>query len=213
MIMKDIIIVGASGFGREVAQYIEDINASKPIPEWNILGFIDDNPNALDGIGHGYSVIDSIKHHNPLDSSFYVCALASPKVKKSIVELLESKGAKFTTLIHPTAQISRYAKIGNGCIITPNSNVNTEAELGKFVAVLASGIGHDAIVEDFSTLSGHVCVNGHVYIGKGTYVGCGALIAPGKKIGDEATIGIGSVVVTNVKAGITVFGNPAKKLI
>lgn len=58
-----------------------------------------------------------------------------------------------------------------------------------------------------------MCVNGHVHIGKGAYVGCGALIAPGKKIGDGATVGIGSVVVTNVKAGITVFGNPAKKLI
>lgn len=211
--MRDIIIVGASGFGREVAQYIEDINTSKSIPEWNILGFIDDNLNALDGIGHGYSVIDTIKDHSPLNSAFYVCALASPKVKECIVELLESKGAKFATLIHPAARISRYAKIGYGCIITPNSNVNTEAEVGKFVAVLASGIGLDAKVDDFSTLSGHVCVNGHVHIGKGAYVGCGALIAPGKKIGDGATVGIGSVVVTNVKAGITVFGNPAKKLI
>ncbi len=210
--MKNIIIVGASGFGREVAQYIEDINESKNVPTWNIIGFLDDNLNALDGIGHGYKVIGSIMDHVPVNNTYYVCALAFPKTKESIVNQLKDKGAKFATIIHPTARVSRYAKIGEGCIITPNSNVNTEAEVGKYVAVLASGIGHDAIVGDYSTLSGHVCVNGHVKIGRGVYVGCGALIAPSKMIGDGATVGIGSVVITNVKPGVSVFGNPAKKL-
>ena len=46
--MKDLIIVGASGFGRELVQWVEDVNAN--CPEWNILGFLDDNPNALLGI-------------------------------------------------------------------------------------------------------------------------------------------------------------------
>lgn len=208
--MKDLIIVGASGFGREIAQYIEDIN--KEANTWNILGFIDDNLEALKGIEHEYKVIDTIHGHTPTPDVAYVCALALPKVKRKIVELLESRGARFITLVHPTARVSQYAKIGHGCVITPNSNINTEAIIGDFVAVLASGIGHDASVGNYSTLSGHVCVNGHVQIGTDVYVGCGALIAPSKKIGDGATVGIGSVVISNVKPGVTVFGNPAKKL-
>ncbi len=211
--MKKLIIVGASGFGRETAQYIEDINRSKDIAEWNIVGFLDDNLNALEGIEHGYRVIGTIKDHIPNSDDYYVCALAFPKTKETIVNLLKSKGARFATIIHPTARVSKFAKIGEGCIITPNSNIKTEAEVGEFVEVLASGKCHDAKVGNFSTLSGHVCVNGHVTIGKNVYVGCGALIAPGKKIGDEATVGIGSVVITNVKSGITVFGNPAKKML
>lgn len=208
--MRDLIIVGASGFGREIAQYIEDIN--EKYPKWNLLGFIDDNLNALNGIGHGYKVIDTIKGHEPKLNVDYVCALAFPEIKKTIVNLLMGKGAKFVTIQHPTARVSRYAKIGHGCIITPNSNINTDAVVGDFVAVLASGVGHDAQVGNYSTLSGHVCVNGHVQIGECVYVGCGALIAPSKKIGDGATVGIGSVVVSNVKPGIKVFGNPAKKI-
>lgn len=35
--MNDIYIVGASGFGREVAWLIEELET------WNIAGFIDDN--------------------------------------------------------------------------------------------------------------------------------------------------------------------------
>lgn len=211
--MKNLIIVGASGFGREVEQYIEDINLSEQTPKLNLLGYIDDNLDALEGTFHKYKVIDTIKFHTPIKDVYYICALAFPKTKKYIVDLLKAKGAVFSSIIHPTARISKYAKIGEGCIVTPNSNINTEAQVGDFVAVLASGIGHDAKVGSFSTLSGHVCVNGHVEIGESVYIGCGALIAPGKKIGDASTVGIGSVVVTNIKSGVTVFGNPAKKLL
>ena len=41
--MVDIIIVGAGGCGREVANWIDDIN--KIDAAWNILGFLDDNLN------------------------------------------------------------------------------------------------------------------------------------------------------------------------
>ena len=58
--MKDLIIVGASGFGRELVQWVEDIN--KETREWNILGFIDDNPNALDGYLCDYSIIGDIQN-------------------------------------------------------------------------------------------------------------------------------------------------------
>lgn len=209
---KNIIIVGASGFGRELVQYIEDINNSKPVPEWNILGFIDDNLHALNGIGHGYQVIDTIRDHVPNDNTFYVCALAFPDLKKKLVSLLKDKGAKFATLIHPTARVSKHAVLGEGCVVTPNSNINTEAHLGCFVSVLASGIGHDACIGDYSTLSGHVWVNGHATIGDNVYMGCGSMIAPAKKIGDNATVGIGSVVISNIRSGVKVFGNPAKKI-
>lgn len=210
--MKKLIIVGASGFGRELTQYIEDINFHGKEPEWKIIGFIDDNIHALGDNNHEYKVIDTIQSHTPKEDTYYVCALAFPKVKEKIVNLLKSRGAAFVSIIHPTARVSRYASIGEGCIITPGSNVNIDAHIGDFVSVLASGVGHDASVDDFSTLSGHVCVNGHVKIGKGAYVGCGALLAPSVKVGDGATVGIGSVVISNVKANTKVFGNPAKKL-
>lgn len=208
--MKDLIIVGASGFGREIVQYIEDCNAVEA--RWNILGFIDDNPNALDGVEHEFKVIGDIQNHEPRPDTEYICALAFPQVKRKIVDLLKGRGAQFATLIHPTARVSRYAEIGEGCVITPASNVNTDAHVGQFASILASGIGHDASVGDFSTLSGHVSVNGHVEIGEEVYMGCGAMIAPGKKVGNGATVGMGSVVIKNVKEGATVFGNPAKKI-
>lgn len=208
--MKDLVIVGASGFGREVAQYVEDIN--KVTPRWNLLGFIDDNPNALDGVKCDYKVIGSIQDWEPHNED-YVCALAFPHVKEKMVQLLEERGAVFVSLIHPLSRVSRDACIGKGLIMTPYSNINTNAKVGDFVTILSSGIGHDAEVGSFSTLSGHCSINGHVKIGKSVYMGCNACIAPSKKIGDNVVIGMGSVVVSNVKEGTKVFGNPAKRIL
>ena len=53
--MKKILIVGAGGFGRELLQWIKDINAEKPT--WEIGGFLDDNLQALDGVEIDYPVV------------------------------------------------------------------------------------------------------------------------------------------------------------
>ena len=46
--MDKIYIVGAGGFGRELLQWIKDINSVKPT--WEIGGFLDNRLDALEGI-------------------------------------------------------------------------------------------------------------------------------------------------------------------
>ena len=41
--MKKLLIIGAGGLGREVAQYVKDINQIKP--SFELLGFIDSDPD------------------------------------------------------------------------------------------------------------------------------------------------------------------------
>ncbi len=208
--MNDLIIVGASGLGREIADWIEDIN--EVTPTWNLLGYLDDNLDALNGYPSDYKVIGKISEWEPKPNQWFVCGLAFPDVKRHCVELLKSKGAHFATIIHPTAIISKFSEIGEGTVITQRSGLNTNTKVGKFVTLLESRMGHDSSIGDFSTLSGDCNINGHVSIGEDVYVSCGVSIAPSKKIGDGVKIGIGSIVISNVKPGVTVFGNPAKKM-
>lgn len=208
--MKDIIIVGASGFGREVLRLIENINEASPT--WNVLGFLDDNPNALDGVECEYTIIGSIKDWVLKKDVFLACALAFPEVKKKVVEMLKERGVEFATLIHPNAVVNPRSTIGDGTIITNNCSISDNAHIGAFCTILGSGVAHDASVGDYSTLSGKCQLNGHVAVGSMVYMGCGVLVAPSVKIGDGATVGIGSVVISKVKAGTKVFGNPAKRM-
>lgn len=208
--MKDLIIVGASGFGREVLSIAEEIN--KNSHKWNIKGFIDDNLNALEGVDCDYKILGRIYEWQPNEKEEFACALAFPNVKKRIVELLKAKNAQFATLVHPKALVNSHCTIKEGAIITTNSSISDNATVGMFATILGSIVAHDACIGDYSTLSGRCSVNGHVKVGSMVYMGCGVLVAPSKTIGDGATVGIGSVVISNVKAGTKVFGNPAKRM-
>lgn len=57
--MNDIVIIGAGGFGREVAKLIEDINTDKNM--WNLLGYIDETVEKQNTIINDYPVLGDLK--------------------------------------------------------------------------------------------------------------------------------------------------------
>lgn len=208
--MKDLIIVGASGFGREVLQWVKHCNQKENI--WNIIGFIDDNAQALDQIECDYSIIDSIHSYQVKQNDYFALAIALPHVKKKVVEDLQERGAKFATIIHPTAIVGQFCEIGEGAIVTPYAKISPNVNIGNFVTLLGSGFGHDAIVGNFCTITGNCSINGHVQLGEGAFIGSNSCIAPGKTVGAWAMVAMGSMVVRNVKPGTKVMGNPAKQI-
>jgi sugar O-acyltransferase (sialic acid O-acetyltransferase NeuD family) len=209
--MKDIIIMGAGGFGREVLQWVKDIN--KANETWNIKGFIDDKPGALEeGCECDYKVIGSISEWQPGENEVFAAAIANPQVKENKVCGLKSRGAVFASVIHPSAYIGSFCKVGEGVILYPGTMVTINASIGNFVALLGSCVGHDSSVGDFSTISAFCAINGHVSVGERAFAGVGVTVIPSKTIGNDAYVGAGSVVIMDVKNGERVFGNPARKM-
>lgn len=209
--MQDVIIVGASGFGREVLAAIESVNGTKLT--WNVLGFIDDNPNALDGFALDYKVLGTIKDWQPTGNEQYVLAIASPKIKEKIVPQLKKRGAKFATIIVPTATISDRTTVGEGVVMFGEVGISIDVTIGDFVFFNAlDGIGHDVIIGDYCTFGPKVCISGATKIGKCVNVGALASTYPGIVVGDYATIGMNSCAIRRVKPGTTVIGVPAKSI-
>lgn len=209
--MKDLIIIGAGGYGREVLQWCKDINSVEK--KWNIKGFLDDNAGSLDGIECDISVIGCVKDYYPSKGEEFVVAVAEPIIKENIVHLFKERGASFASVIHPEAKIGSFNELGEGIVLYPGCRIMVNTKIGDFVTILdASTIGHDAVVGAYSTICGGCGINGHVELGSRVFVGSHASIVPGRKVGDDAYIGGGSVVVSNIKPGVRVFGNPAKKI-
>lgn len=207
--MKNIVIAGAGGFGREVYCWIK--NCSEHAQNYNIVGFIDDNLQALNHLNYPLEVISTIQDYNSKENEYVVVAIGDPNSKRRVVEYLLSKSTRFETIIHPTAVIGQNVRIGHGTILCPNSILTCDISLGNFVIVnCTSGVGHDATIGNYSTLSAHVDITGHVHIGERVLIGSHATVLPNVKVQDDAVIGSGSVVVRNVKKHTTVFGNPAK---
>ncbi len=206
--MKDLIIAGAGGFGREALALAKTLNNIEP--RWNIKGFINDIPDALDGVKCSHGIIGTIKDWIPSENEVFVMGVSSPAGKEKIASILKSKGAQFITLIHPYAIVNEYVTMGEGCIINGRSSIGDGAILGDFVNLAGSMVGQDAEIGDFSTTTGYANIT-NAKLGKRVFVGSHAVILNKRKVGDDAYICAGSIVFSNVKPGIKVFGNPAKK--
>lgn len=210
--MQDVIIVGASGFGREVLAIIDSINSIEPT--WNILGFIDDNVHALDGFDIQYKILGTISEWQPGKDEQYVLAIAAPRIKERIVPILKNRGARFATIISPTSNIGARSKLGEGVVIYGEVGISVDVMVGDFVLFNAlDGIGHDVIIGDYCTFGPKVCISGGTKIGRCVNVGALASTFPGVEVGDYATIGMNSAAIRRVKANTTVMGVPAKSIV
>ena len=208
---KDIVILGASGFAKEILWLLEENN--KIVDEWNILGFIDRSYPSKKELIHGYEVVgDDEWLVNYEDEIHVVCGVGSASLRKKIVQTFQDKeNIIFPNLISRSAVLSDSVKMGRGCIVCTNSVLTVDICLGNFVTVnYDCTIGHDAVLEDFITLYPSVNVSGNVHIQSETEIGVGTQIIQGLTVGENTIIGAGAVVVRDIPSNCTAVGNPAK---
>lgn len=207
--MKNIVIIGAGGVGREVSLIIEKINKLKAT--WNLIGFIDDNVNNWNKVINGYPVIggmDSLEKL-PLDT-YVVIAIANYNAKKKIVNKIDNK-FKFATIIDPKVWIHDYMTIGEGTIIYEGAILTANIEVGNHVIISPKcGVGHDSIIKDYVSLLWNVNVSGNDVIEEGVMMGSGSTVIQGKRIEKGSTVGAGAVVIDDIDSYSTVVGVPAK---
>lgn len=209
--MKELVIIGAGGFGRVVYSLAERCknNGDSII----IKGFLDVNPHALDNY-EGYApILGDVDEYIPSLNEVFVCAIGNQVYKKKCVEIILSKGGKFINLIDPTVYIGKNVSMGKGCIINQGVHIGQDVHIGSFVTFDGrANVSHDDVIGNYCHIGATAFVAGAVKIGNNVTIHPGTYIIPQKTIGDNAIIGVGSVVISNVKPNTTVFGNPAKKV-
>lgn len=208
--MKDIVIIGAGGFGREVAWLIGDIN--KVNNEWNIVGFVDDNKSIQGTEINGYKVVGDIDWLEKQEV-FVVNAIGDPVIKKKVMDKLDGSKNKYPVLIHPSVICSDRVSFGEGSIICAGNIITVNVEIGKHVIInLDCTIGHDANIGDYSTVLPSVNVSGFVKTEECVSVGTGSAVIQGVNIGKNTVVGAGAVVVKDLPANCTAVGSPAKPI-
>ncbi|MEG2020156.1 MAG: sugar O-acyltransferase [Oscillospiraceae bacterium] len=206
--MKNIIIAGAGGCGREILQWILDINEVNPT--WNIRGFIaDDIETAFENISCDTPILDTIINYTPLEDDWFICAIGSPAGKDLVVNKLRKKGAKFASIIHPKAVIANDCEIGEGFIAYPYSVVCSGAKLGSFVTLLSSSVGSCAQIGDYSSISSYCHVLDGAYLGSHTQLSSHVIVDKNIVLGENVFAGAASVILSNAPDNSRLYGNPA----
>ena len=207
--MKQIVIIGAGGFGREIQWLIERINEKELT--WEIKGYIDDGIQA-GTIINGYPVLGGINKLLDMQQEIaVVCAIGSSVTRKKIIERISNNSnIEFPNLIDPSVQMSKYVKLGKGNIICAGTILTVNIEIEDFsILNLDCTVGHDVVLNSFVTVYPSVNISGCVTVGKTTEIGTGTKIIQGKTISEHVIIGAGAVVVKNIDISGTYVGMPA----
>lgn len=209
--MKNLIIIGAGGMGRTI--YSNALESRGYGETFVIKGFIDDNLNALDQFENYPPIVGTIREYQPQQDDVFVSSIGGESRKPCMEEII-SRGGEFTELIHNTARLYTNAKLGKGNFIGAFSVIGNDAKVGDYNMIQSyTVIGHDAVIGNWNRIDTHVTCVGGIVIEDETNIHTGAIINHNVRVETGAHVGAGSFVIKKVKAGTTVFGNPARKLV
>jgi sugar O-acyltransferase (sialic acid O-acetyltransferase NeuD family) len=206
-----VIIFGASFMGRAAKEVFE---ANSNV----VYCFLDDDKTL-----HGKE-IDNVTVLGNTDDDGYLkligkkcaafVAVDDNKVRKGLVQMLqEVRHVQPVNAVHPSATVSSSATLGHGNFIDMVAAVGAGAEIGNHVIVQAGAtIGVEAKIGDYAQIGAGSVINAGAELEEEVFIGSGVTVISGITIGKGARVGAGSVVIAPVKAGDTVFGNPAQKV-
>ncbi|WP_370390797.1 acetyltransferase [uncultured Winogradskyella sp.] len=204
---KNIHLFGYSGH----AYVVIDVALAN---NFKVLGYFDKSVKAANPYAiayHGYEQDLDIKTIIKTDCAFP--AVGFNRLRKQLVQMMEDIEVKQLSLIDPSAYVSPKAVIGVSTLIAPQATVNSIVKLGKGVIVnTAAIVEHECTIGDFSHIAPGAVLAGNVTVGEQVFIGGNATVKEGVSIGAGATIGAGAVVLTDIPAGETWVGNPAKPM-
>jgi len=200
--MKGLLIFGAGGHGKVVAETAEAMGGFEPIQ------FLDCEYAQLNG-NLRWPVSDP--QSDAIDEQTRaVVAIGNAPRRMELLEELKAAGGLLPVLVHPSAWISPSAVIAEGTVVFAGAVIQADARLGRGVIInTLAGVDHDCVLGDGVHISPGAHLAGNVTVGEGSWLGIGCAVKQGVRIGRNVTVGAGAVVLKDVDDGLTVAGCPA----
>lgn len=207
---EPIVIVGIGGFGREVLDIIEAINAVEPA--FVVQGFLDDRYGE-DGLAaelRGLELLGPVEAIGDLGRR-YTIGIGSTAHRALVDARATEAGLEPLTLVHPAATIGSVNEIAPGLVIAAGARITTNVRVGRHLHLnLNSTIGHDCVIGDHVTVNPSVNISGNVTLGDRANLGTKSVVIPGVSVGADTVVGAGAVVIRDLPASVTAVGVPAR---
>ena len=163
--MKRLVILGAGGYGRTVADVAEQLGYST---------IVLDDTNPAHPLSSFQSYINS--------STTFIPAFGNNAFRMEWVNRIEESGGRLATLIHPTAYVSPTATIHSGTVILPHAIINTDAVVGKGCIInLGTIVDHGCILEEGVHIAPGAIVKGENRIERLNKIEAGEVVERGSR--------------------------------
>jgi sugar O-acyltransferase (sialic acid O-acetyltransferase NeuD family) len=137
-------------------------------------------------------------------------AIGAIVARAALLEQALVLGAHAPTLVHPSAQVSRFTTVGGGTFVAALAIIGPSARVGRGVIVNHGAVvDHDCVIGDHCHIAPNASLGGGVKLGARVLIGAGAVVLPGVSIGDDAVIGAGAVVTRDAPDYAAWVGIPA----
>lgn len=211
---NQIVVVGASGFGRESLDVIQAMQENGTFV--NILGVVDDAPskqNLQRLADRDVPYLGTIEEWLSTDiiGIRYVLGIGNPEVRRRLAKQFESAGLLPFSAIHPSASVGSHSDLGSGAVVCAGAAISTNVRLGRHVHINPNAtIGHDSILADFVSVNPAAVISGEVRIGEGVLVGAATIILQNLTVGARTVVGAAALVTKHVPANVVVKGVPGR---
>lgn len=196
--MKNLIIVGAGGFAKELLGYINHDKSKGLLQDINLKGILVDYEEHFRTLNEPLEYLGKIREYEIQNNDIFMLAVGENPGRNILIDYLESQNANFFSYIHSSCYINPTAKMGEGLIMAPFCIINANVTLGKHALINSySGIGHDCTIGNRLIQYPYAAINGNCVIGDNLTMGTKATVFPQVSLGNNCTITSHSYVKSN----------------
>ncbi len=208
--MPDVVIVGAGGHGRELAEIA--VACQQAGDDISMLGYVDDNPSLVDTEIGGLPVLGPLSWFDTAPAGIQiVVGMGMPGVKKRVIARLSAHVQRIRGLVHPSAILTKSVELSQGTIVTAGCVLTCNIHLGPHAHInRCATIGHDCQISAFCHVAPGAVVSGNVRLGEGADLGASATVLQNVTVGAWSVVGAGAVVTRDLPGGVVAVGIPAK---
>lgn len=208
--LKDLVIIGAGGFGREMILHVNE-EANKHKLEWNLIGFVDEEQT---GEVEGYKILGNLETFLKMEEKpYFFIAIANSEARERIAKQCKAAGFPAATIYcgGMNAMLAPNAEIGEGCYIGRNCAIMNEVKIGPFCIIQGRSLfGHDTTVGEYTSIMTDASFGGETHVGPHCYFGLRCTVINRINITDHCTFGACACVVKDAAQSGTYVGVPAK---